>query len=123
MSINLTSESAWYLANIKQIGFFRVNYDEKNWQLLIEQLKNDHLKIDVVSRAQLLNDLFNLGRAELKKQTDFLEVISYLKKETEPMPFIVLFSNLNYMADMLSSDYSTFESFKVKNLFFSYYVW
>ncbi len=119
MSINLTSESAWYLANIKQIGFFRVNYDEKNWQLLIEQLKNDHLKIDVVSRAQLLNDLFNLGRAELKKQTDFLEVISYLKKETEPMPFIVLFSNLNYMADMLSSDYSTFESFKVKNLFFS----
>ena len=123
MSINLTSESAWYLANIKQIGFFRVNYDEKNWQLLIEQLKNNHLKIDVVSRAQLLNDLFNLGRAELKKQTDFLEVISYLKKETEPMPFIVLFSNLNYMADMLSSDYSTFESFKVKNLFFSYYVW
>lgn len=123
MSINLTSESSWYLANIKQIGFFRVNYDEKNWQLLIEQLKNDHLKIDVVSRAQLLNDLFNLGRAELKKQTDFLEVISYLKKETEPMPFIVLFSNLNYMADMLSSDYSTFESFKVKNLFFSYYVW
>jgi len=80
---------------------------------LIDQLKNDHTKIDVVSRAQILNDLFNLGRAELKNQTDYFEVISYLKNEKDPMPFIVLFSNLNYLADMLSSDYTTFELFKV----------
>jgi len=113
--MDLKTESSWYLANIKHIGFYRVNYDEKNWDLLINQLKNDHTKIDVVSRAQILNDLFNLGRAELKKQVDFLEVISYLKKETDPMPFIVLFSSLNYLSDMLSSDYKTLESFQVSH--------
>lgn len=32
----------WYLANIQQFGFFRVNYDDENWARLSQQLVLDH---------------------------------------------------------------------------------
>ena len=52
----------WLVANIEQQGFFRVNYDEENWNSLIEQLKNDHTQIPVRNRAQIVDDAFALGR-------------------------------------------------------------
>jgi hypothetical protein len=30
------------IANLDMAGFYRVNYDENNWKLIIEQLANDH---------------------------------------------------------------------------------
>lgn len=32
----------WYLANIHQFGFFRINYEAENWAKLIHQLNTDH---------------------------------------------------------------------------------
>ena len=32
----------WVIGNCKQYGYYRVNYDERNWIALIEQLKEDH---------------------------------------------------------------------------------
>lgn len=39
---NLT-DSDWVLANVRHKGFYRVNYDEANWNVLIDQLNTDHL--------------------------------------------------------------------------------
>ena len=33
----------WYLANVKQYGYFRINYDAENWARLTTQLNTDHL--------------------------------------------------------------------------------
>ena len=51
----------WYLVNMQQTGFFRVNYDLQNWKLLIHQLHEDHLVFDDMTRAQLLSDAFSLA--------------------------------------------------------------
>ena len=116
MEINLPSgldENAWILANVKHAGFYRVNYDLNNWNLLIEQLNNDHTLIDSTSRAQLIDDSFNLGRAEKLDQLFYLKVLGYLDKETDPLPFAAAFNGLDYIADMFAIDYFASEALKV----------
>ena len=36
--------------NVQETGYYRVNYDKKNWQLIAQQLNRDHLSIHVVNR-------------------------------------------------------------------------
>ena len=97
-------ESDWFIANLKHAGFMRVNYDKKNWDLLIDQLKRDHNLIDKSSRASLLDDSFNLGRAEVIDQLTFMEMSLYLKNEIEPLPFIASFASFEYIYDMIVLD-------------------
>lgn len=35
----------WVLANINVAGFYRVNYDQANWERLLKQLNNNHMVI------------------------------------------------------------------------------
>lgn len=39
-----------------------MNYDEANWNALIDQLIKDHSVFDVINRAQIIDDAFMLGR-------------------------------------------------------------
>lgn len=103
----------WVIGNCKHAGFYRVNYDTQNWQLLVEQLNADHELIDVVNRATLVDDAFNLANAELVEQTMFLSLISYLRNETDALPFQLVGQSLGFMATMLSQNYTTFALFKV----------
>ncbi len=41
-------------------GFYRVNYDAENWQLLSDLLMKDHSSIHELNRAQILDDSLNL---------------------------------------------------------------
>ena len=111
-----SEDSSWVIGNLKHAGFYRVNYDEKNWNMLIEQLKNDFNVLDASSRAQLIDDSFNLGRAELIDQTKFLELVSYLAKETDSLPFVPAVEGLAYFESMLVDKFETFEMFKVSFL-------
>ena len=36
--------------NVQETGYYRVNYDKKNWQMIAAQLDRDHLSIHVVNR-------------------------------------------------------------------------
>jgi hypothetical protein len=53
---------------------------------LIEQLKHDHKLIEVIAKCQLIDDSFNLGRAEYIDQLVFLDMVSYLVNETNIIP-------------------------------------
>jgi hypothetical protein len=91
--------------------------------LLIEQLSADHTLIDSTSRAQLIDDSFNLGRGELIPQTKFFDVTKYLDKEQDPIVFAASFSSFEYVSDMLSSDFNAFRLYKVKfKLFFLHLI-
>ena len=41
------------VANVQQTGFYRVNYDQKNWQMLAELLLADHARVHRINRAQV----------------------------------------------------------------------
>ena len=111
-----TNSDDWIIGNMQHAGWYRVNYDEQNWNLLIKQLNENHLMLDSNARAQLLDDSFNLGRAELIEQTIFLDITKYLSKEKSPLAFIPAFNALGTMSTQIASTYETFEMFKVEVL-------
>ena len=41
------------VANVQQTGFYRVNYDQNNWQMLAELLLADHASVHRINRAQV----------------------------------------------------------------------
>ena len=108
-----TEANDWIVGNIKQNGFYRVNYDNVSWSLLVQQLNDNNDLIDATSRAQLIDDSFNLGRAEIIEQTKFLDVISYLEHETDPLPILNAINGLDYIHMMISNDFETLNLYKV----------
>ncbi|XP_027535522.1 thyrotropin-releasing hormone-degrading ectoenzyme isoform X2 [Neopelma chrysocephalum] len=80
-------EASWLLGNINQTGYFRVNYDIRNWRLLINQLTRNHEVISVSNRASLIDDAFNLARAGYLPQNIPLEIIRYLSEEKDFLPW------------------------------------
>ncbi|XP_047471493.1 aminopeptidase N-like [Penaeus chinensis] len=115
-SITITSlplKDQWVIFNLQQTGYYRVNYDDSNWGLLIQQLKDDHEVIHVVNRAQIIDDAMNLARAGQLRYETALHMLSYLKNETEYLPWSAALNSLDYLDSMLgaSMDRGAIKSF------------
>ncbi|XP_043288510.1 aminopeptidase N-like [Venturia canescens] len=85
----LKSDS-WIILNSQQTGYYRVNYDPRNWYMIIDCLKNSTTmkKIHPSNRAQLLDDSFHLARAQkLPDLSIFLEMTNYLQHEDDYVPW------------------------------------
>ncbi|KAL0968051.1 hypothetical protein UPYG_G00261660 [Umbra pygmaea] len=88
--------SAWVLANLNVVGYYRVNYDQSNWEKLLAVLSDRPESIPVINRAQLVDDAFNLARAKYINTTLALQTTKYLKGETEYMPWESALDNLDF---------------------------
>lgn len=55
--------SKWFIFNVQQTGYYRVNYDVENWEALAKQLQEDLSVIATLNRAQIVDDSLNLARA------------------------------------------------------------
>jgi hypothetical protein len=95
-------------------GFYRVNYDLRNWRLLTEYLMDrEHFtQIGVINRAQLLDDALNLARAGLLDYATALDVTRYLANELEYIPWKAALNALGYIDSMLVKT-GNFDKFKV----------
>ncbi|XP_077524917.1 aminopeptidase N-like isoform X2 [Amblyomma americanum] len=98
-----TSKSQWFIANIQQVGFYKVNYDEQNWKLLIDQLMTKHTDIHVINRAQLLDDVLDLARAGVVDYGLALDATQYLSKEESYIAWNPTASNLGFISRMLET--------------------
>ncbi|XP_042215813.1 aminopeptidase N-like isoform X2 [Homarus americanus] len=94
----------WVIFNLKQTGYYRVNYDEANWELLTRQLQEDHTVIHITNRAQIIDDVLNLARAGKLSYKTALGVLSYLRKEKQFVPWKAAFNNFQYLYDMFYRD-------------------
>ncbi|XP_072321578.1 aminopeptidase Ey-like [Eucyclogobius newberryi] len=91
-----TAPGEWLVANIDMKGFYRVNYDNENWERLLTKLSTKHEDIPVINRAQIIDDAFNLARAKIVDTTLALRTTAYLDKELQYMPWETARRNLNY---------------------------
>ncbi|NWY04920.1 AMPN Aminopeptidase, partial [Nothoprocta ornata] len=95
------SSPNWLLLNLNVSGYFRVNYNQENWDQLLNQLSTDHQRIPVINRAQIIDDAFNLARAKHLDVTVALNTTRFLAQETEYMPWQAALNNLAYFELML----------------------
>ncbi|XP_017792513.1 PREDICTED: uncharacterized protein LOC108574433 [Habropoda laboriosa] len=97
LTIPLKQPNLWFLVNVQQSGYYRVNYDDKSWSRLINELKNNHNTIHVTNRAQIIDDLLNLARAGHVSYNIALTGTSYLRKEKNYLPWKAFFNGMNFI--------------------------
>lgn len=98
----LPDEDTWIIGNVQQVGYYRVNYDTQNWELLFSQLMENHEAIHVINRAQLINDALNLARSENMEYSLALNMTKYLYQEKEFLPWQAAFSAFKHIDFMLA---------------------
>lgn len=110
---SLPTKDKWVIFNVQETGYYRVNYDAENWNLIIQQLKENHESIQVINRAQIIDDVLNLARAGQVSYDTALSVNAYLGKEVEYVPWNSALDNLAYLENMFtrSSGYGDLKSY------------
>lgn len=103
-------ENDWLILNKQRTGYYCVNYDKKNWKLIINALKKNPYTIHPYNRVQLIQDAFNLFLCNHIESDIFFDLISYLKDEKETL---VWASFLNIFFDFFkeSQENSELEEF------------
>lgn len=112
---DVSTSDAWLLMNVQQVGFYRVNYDQKNWDLLIQQLVTNHQVIHVINRGQIINDALSLAKSGHLPYPSALNMTLYLLQEKDFLPWKGAFSAFRYIDLMLakSDAYGTWKDFVV----------
>ncbi|XP_014675061.1 PREDICTED: aminopeptidase N-like [Priapulus caudatus] len=111
--VHSVADKDWVIGNLDVYGYYRVNYDVRNWRLLIDQLRRDHTVIPVKNRAQLLDDIFNIARAGHVNEELALNATEYLANEREYLPWRSALTALDFVNNMLerTSAYGLFKEY------------
>ncbi|CAB3360791.1 Hypothetical predicted protein [Cloeon dipterum] len=107
-------DSDWLIMNVQETGFYRVNYDKRNWELLTKALNSANFGgIHVINRAQLLDDSMSLARAGLLDYSIALGVTKYLNNELEYTPWKSALNALGFIDSMLvrTAAYANFKAY------------
>ncbi|XP_011058986.1 PREDICTED: aminopeptidase N-like isoform X1 [Acromyrmex echinatior] len=94
----------WIILNLQQTGYYRVNYDIRNWYKISNYLHSGKYKnIHVFNRAQIINDAFFFMMKENKEISGylFINIISYLSLETDYVAWYPLFRILTRLKKTL----------------------
>lgn len=118
---NLPDEKSWVIFNIQMSALYKVKYDEKNYELLVDTLNSkDYTSINIINRAQLIDDVssflmnFRFLNWFLNKikamdlawtgQQDYgiaFDMINYLHQESEYIPWKSALDNLRLVNRLL----------------------
>lgn len=81
VSFEIPSSVQWLKVNSGQTGYYRVLYDEQNWEDLVRELKLNHERFSAPDRIGLVSDAFTLCHANLMPCQITMELMTYLPKE------------------------------------------
>lgn len=77
------NESDWLIVNKQETGYYRVLYDERNYQLLSDALAGHINAVHRLNRAQLIDDTYNFVRTNRLTYHTFFHVTRFLEYEHE----------------------------------------
>eukprot|EP00058_Branchiostoma_floridae_P026835 XP_002612326.1 hypothetical protein BRAFLDRAFT_122509 [Branchiostoma floridae] len=98
------SANEFVLANINHAGFYRVNYDPTNWQLLADHLNSDAFEdIPADNRGTLVDDAFNLARAGMLDLTTAMSMTQYLVRDRHFIPWSMALRATGYIENVVGS--------------------
>ncbi|XP_068140329.1 aminopeptidase Q-like isoform X2 [Drosophila tropicalis] len=87
LNIPLLSKE-WVMFNIQAVGYYRVNYDERNWRLIAFDLYENHKQIHVLNRAQIVSDCLYLWQQGRIHWYTAVDVLKYIIEEDEYEPLV-----------------------------------
>ncbi|TSM85985.1 Leucyl-cystinyl aminopeptidase [Bagarius yarrelli] len=85
-TFNLTGSVKWLKFNYRGNGFYIVDYGDEGWSALITALKENVNVLPPEDRASLINTIFALSRSGKVSFRQVLNLLEYLKNETETAP-------------------------------------
>nr|AAX39865.1 aminopeptidase N3 [Trichoplusia ni] len=95
----------WVLFNTQQTGFYRVNYDDYTWDLIIQALRGpDRTKIHEYNKAQIVNDVFQFARSGLMSYERAFNILSFLQFETEYAPWVAALTGFSWIRNRLANN-------------------
>lgn len=105
--------SGWIKFNRFQKGFYRVNYPQNIWSRFSTDLQADNTILNTVDKAGLIDDSFNLARAGYIEYSIPLNLIKFLDKELNHLPWESAYNGIGYITDMLQTgaSFSLFRNF------------
>eukprot|EP00794_Sanderia_malayensis_P006949 gene6949-7729_t len=80
-------DSRWFKLNKNADGYYIVNYDDKNWNRLGQQLTIDHSVFSILDRSSLLKDVFTLAEEGVLPSAVAMNMTVYLPKEEDWIPW------------------------------------
>lgn len=103
----------WLILNKQSTGYYRINYDAQNWQLIIDGLLERPHKIHPRNRAQLINDLYRFTTSGRVSHATLLLLLTYLPQETQYAPWSAANTAITLFNRYLSGDesYKHFQSY------------
>lgn len=121
ITVKKPTGATWLKFNYDQVGYYRVNYEEAEWQKLL----NIYTSLPVTDRGHLLEETFSLAEAGLLPYSIPLDLTRHLSSESDYIPWSVASSKLgeislylressyntsykNYIRDIVSNAYSKF---------------
>lgn len=104
--------SDWLILNKQQTGYYRVLYDAENYRLIADELflGGNLNNIHLTSRAQLIDDAFEFAKTGRLNYTILFDILRYLEREVEYVPWQAAFNGLNFVNRMMrgSDEYGKF---------------
>lgn len=102
-------DDEWIYLNLNRTGYYRVNYDQLSWKNLIKNLD----KLPEVTRAQLIDDSFNLARADLTPYDIpiTLGLVLRNKASFDYLSWWAFASGLEYITNMIKRE-PAYESYR-----------
>ncbi|XP_076253121.1 glutamyl aminopeptidase-like isoform X3 [Rhynchophorus ferrugineus] len=108
-TIKKPAGATWLKLNYDQIGYYRVNYEEAQWQNLIDIYNN----LEVKDRTHLIEESFSIAEAGLLSYKVPLDLSRKLSTELSYAPWSVASSKLQTILDYLreSSQNTSFKNY------------
>jgi len=113
MSFRLYSDIGVYL-----LGYYRVHYDNQNWQLLAEDLLKNPSAIPTENRAQILHDVLHLALADGDFMAQALNVTRFLQQDDDVVVWMSGVKVLRELNDIVgpTAAYNAFAGYARKML-------
>ncbi|KFB52688.1 AGAP013146-PA-like protein [Anopheles sinensis] len=122
VSVPNASSVRYFIVNNQQVGYYRVNYEPNLWEKISNALRSDNYGgIHVLNRAQIVDDLFNLAAADVMSYTAALNILDYLKTETEYLPWRAAINGLEDLSLKIHADDEKLFSNYILHIFESVY--
>lgn len=93
---HIWTKDEWIIFNKQAIGYYRIKYDDDNYDLISNELINgDYTKINSNCRSQIIDDAFEFAKSNFLPYTIAFKLTEYFRHERNYVPWATGMKKLN----------------------------